>query len=119
MLTVPVSVGELIDKITILQIKAERIDDPSKLKNVNRELGLLTQIGSDIEMDKYTKDLREVNEKLWEIEDRIRGKERLGQFDDEFVQLARSVYITNDRRSEIKRQINTELGSDIIEEKHY
>lgn len=117
--TVPVSVGELIDKITILTIKSERINDPGKLENVNRELGALTEIGADIEIDKYTKELREVNERLWEIEDRIRGKERAGQFDDEFVQLARSVYITNDRRSEIKRQINHDLGSDITEEKHY
>ena len=119
MLTVPVSVGELIDKITILEIKSEQIDNPEKLENVNRELDLLYEISANIKIDKYIKDLRSVNGSLWEIEDRIREKERLSEFDDEFVQLARSVYVTNDRRSEIKRFINEDLGSEIIEEKFY
>jgi len=119
MLLVPVSVGELVDKITILEIKSEQIDNPEKLQNVNRELDLLYEISADIKIGKYIKDLREVNKKLWEIEDRIREKEQLSEFDDEFVQLARSVYITNDRRSEIKRFINESLGSEIIEEKFY
>jgi hypothetical protein len=119
MLLVPVSVGELMDKITILEIKSEQIDNSEKLQNVNRELDLLYEISADIKIGKYIKDLREVNKKLWEIEDRIREKEQLSEFDDEFVQLARSVYITNDRRSDIKRFINESLGSEIIEEKFY
>ncbi|AMN46084.1 hypothetical protein ACG33_02950 [Steroidobacter denitrificans] len=121
---VPVSPGELIDKITILQIKSDRISDPEKLANVRIELDLLeatwrnsAHAASDIDVERTA--LRSINEKLWDIEDRIRDKERRHSFDQEFIDLARAVYVTNDERSAVKRRININLGSRIVEEKSY
>lgn len=114
----------MIDRITILEIKADFITDPAKLNNIQRELGLLNRVragaipASD-DMETLTQQLRDVNEQLWEIEDLIREKERLKVFDGEFIELARRVYFTNDRRAALKRKINTLLGSDIMEEKSY
>ncbi|MCF1433951.1 hypothetical protein GOZ97_22270 [Agrobacterium vitis] len=123
MIEVPVSWGELIDKITILQIKAERITDEAKRTNVERELSLLNErlkpVAAHQGVIAISRDLLAVNTALWEIEDDIRDCERDGDFGPRFVSLARSVYVTNDRRAELKRQINVELGSDIIEEKSY
>ncbi|MGV1769977.1 DUF6165 family protein [Agrobacterium vitis] len=123
MIEVPVSWGELIDKITILQIKAERITDEAKRTNVERELSLLNErlkpVAGHQGVIAISRDLLAVNTALWEIEDDIRDCERDGDFGPRFVSLARSVYVTNDRRAELKRQINVELGSDIIEEKSY
>lgn len=123
-LLAPVSPGELIDKLTILQIKSRRISEEAKLANVRRELDVLTQCwqGSrwgqrDIRADEAA--LLAVNERLWDIEDRIRDKERAKAFDTEFIELARSVYIENDERAAIKKRINTALGSSIVEEKSY
>ncbi|MCU0761074.1 MAG: DUF6165 family protein [Steroidobacteraceae bacterium] len=121
---VPVSPGELLDKITILRIKAARIDDPAKLANVRVELGLLEQTWRDsgaaaggVAADEAA--LQSVNEALWDIEDRIRDKEAAGEFDATFVELARAVYVTNDERAAIKKRINNALGSRIVEEKSY
>ena len=121
---VPVSVGELIDKITILEIKSERIKDPAKLDNVRRELGLLQATwdesplsGQDVSQLKAG--LKQVNETLWEIEDFIRVKEMERAFDEQFIELARSVYINNDRRAALKRQLNEATGSTLVEEKDY
>ena len=115
--TIPVSVGELIDKITILEIKSMFSDS----EYIQKELKELKQIKSKI--TKYTlecvNELREVNQKLWKIEDRLREKEKLQEFDEEFIELARSVYITNDERARIKRQINEETGSQYKEIKIY
>ena len=123
-LKVEVSVGELLDKITILEIKSERITDSAKLENVNRELETLRQTWSDSPLS--TKDvtaqiarLKDVNEVLWDIEDGIRRKEADQAFDDEFVQLARSVYHQNDIRAAVKKEINLLLGSRLVEEKSY
>jgi Family of unknown function (DUF6165) len=121
---VPISPGELIDKITILQIKSERMTDAAKLANVRTELQLLESTWresahghSDISAEWQT--LKKINEKLWVIEDDIRDKERDRQFDQQFIELARAVYVTNDERAAVKRQINTRLGSRIQEEKSY
>jgi hypothetical protein len=121
---VPVSFGELIDKITILEIKSERIEDESKLANVRRELDALNGVwtaspvaGTDIAA--LRADLRAVNERLWAIEDDIRMKEAAQAFDAGFIQLARSVYFENDERARLKREINTALGSSLVEEKSY
>jgi hypothetical protein len=123
-LLVPISPGELIDKITILEIKSQRMTDPAKLANVRTELALLMQTWSasayaatDIRAD--WNGLRDVNAQLWDIEDRIRDKERDSLFDAEFIELARAVYVTNDERAAIKRRINTALGSVLVEEKSY
>ncbi|MDH3734583.1 MAG: DUF6165 family protein [Gemmatimonadota bacterium] len=123
-LRVPVSPGELLDKITILEIKSERIEDPDKLGNVRRELDLLTKVWTDsVSEDDEISDLRtllrRLNEELWGIEDEIREQERRGEFGARFVELARAVYTTNDRRSEAKRRINFHLGSTLIEEKSH
>jgi uncharacterized protein YukE len=121
---VPVSPGEVLDKITILEIKSERMSDPEKIANVRRELALLQETWSksvaedDVVRELHTQ-LKEINEALWEIEDDIRDKERAREFDPRFIELARSVYFTNDRRSEVKKQLNLHLGSQIIEEKSY
>jgi hypothetical protein len=121
---VPLAPGDLIDKITILEIKAERIADPAKLHNVRLELAALTQI-RDRELPQaagladLTAGLRAVNGALWEIEDDIRLCERGRDFGPRFIELARSVYQTNDRRAALKRQINELLGSDLFEEKAY
>lgn len=121
---VPVSFGELLDKIAILQIKSERMSDPAKLVNVRHELSALENIwmahptaGNDIV--RLRGELKSVNEHLWEIEDDIRLKEKAQAFDDEFIRLARSVYFENDDRARIKREINTALGSQYVEEKSY
>ena len=123
-IAVPVSPGELIDKITILRIKSQRITDAAKLKNVRIELDALTTTwagsayaGIDITADENA--LLAVNERLWVIEDEIRDKEREQSFDAEFIRLARAVYFENDERAAIKRRINLRLGSAIIEEKSY
>jgi len=123
-LNVQTSPGEFLDKLTILEIKAERISDPAKLANVLRELDQLraTWAASPLaghDVARLVAELKAVNLTLWEIEDRIRGQEAEQCFDDEFVQLARSVYFTNARRTALKRELNLALGSDLIEEKSY
>ena len=121
---VPISPGELLDKITILRIKSQRMSDAAKVANVRLELKLLEETwnGSayakvDIAADIAA--LLDVNERLWVIEDDIRDKERAQSFDAEFIRLARAVYVENDERAAIKRRINTTLGSSIVEEKSY
>jgi hypothetical protein len=121
---VPISPGELIDKITILRIKSQRMSDPQKLHNVRLELEALqgtwsnsAYAGIDIEADIHA--LMTVNERLWVIEDDIRDKERARAFDADFIRLARAVYVENDERAAIKRRINVKLGSTIVEEKSY
>ena len=121
---IELSIGELLDKISILQIKAERIDDPSKVKNINKELDVLMSLWndspySDTNLSSETNELKNINEALWDIEDKIRDKERNQLFDKDFIELARSVYFTNDKRAEIKRIINGKTGSELIEEKSY
>lgn len=123
-LLTPVSPGELLDKLTILEIKSERIDDPDKLTNVRHERDLLEGVWNDsgLSNDRVLQlkgQLRTINEALWDIEDEIRDCERDGDFGERFVELARSVYRTNDQRSEVKKAINLELGSAIVEEKSY
>jgi len=123
-LLVPISPGELIDKITILEIKSQRITDPAKLANVRTELAMLKETWSAsawsaIDIGAEWSGLRDVNAQLWDIEDRIRDKERDSQFDAVFVELARAVYVTNDERAAIKRRINTKLRSVLVEEKSY
>lgn len=120
MIEIPVSIGEVIDKITILQIKQKSITDTSKLKNVNYELDLLNEKISDISIpEKMFEELMNINEQLWEIEDSIRLHEKNNDFGQEFINLARAVYITNDKRSELKREINIYTNSALIEEKSY
>ena len=121
---IELSIGELLDKISILQIKAERIDDPSKVKNINKELDVLMSLWndspySDTNLLSEINELKNINEALWDIEDKIRDKERNQVFDKDFIELARSVYFTNDKRAEIKRIINSKTGSELIEEKSY
>lgn len=123
-LRVPVSVGELLDKIAILEIKAERITDPAKRANVLRELEVLREVWdaspiAGLDLADLRRALREVNERLWDIEDAIRDKERLGDFGAAFIELARSVYLENDERARIKREINRLTGSALVEEKSY
>jgi len=120
----PVSYGELIDKMTILQIKLQEIKDEAKLANVRNELELLEATwkndkASETDITEETSRLLAVNQRLWKIEDDIRMKERAQAFDDEFIRLARSVYIENDERAAIKREINLKLGSTLVEEKSY
>ncbi len=121
---VEISPGELIDKITILEIKIERISDADKLGNVRIEWETLTQARDDhitpsAELEKLAGDLKTVNEALWDIEDDIRDCERASDFSQKFIELARSVYITNDKRAALKREINELLGSRLVEEKSY
>ena len=121
---IPISWGELLDKITILQIKLENLTSQGALNNVARELKQLQTIFSQscpetIQPKELELELKKINQQLWDIEDKIRDKEKHKSFDDEFIQLARSVYITNDERSRIKRRINETFGSDLIEEKSY
>ncbi|MBB6186791.1 DUF6165 family protein [Rhodanobacter sp. MP7CTX1] len=120
----PVSYGELIDKITILEIKSRRITDDAKLANVRNELDLLNatwanDAASHTDIADERQRLLTVNETLWDIEDKIRLKERAQQFDQEFIELARAVYFRNDERAAFKREINLKLGSQLIEEKSY
>ncbi len=121
---VELSPGELVDKITILEIKAARITDPAQLANVRFELGVLDAVQGEAipasaQLDRLTTDLRAVNTRLWDIEDEIRDCERNENFGDRFIKLARAVYHTNDRRADIKRRINDLLGARIVEEKSY
>jgi Family of unknown function (DUF6165) len=123
-LLVPISPGELIDKITILEIKSARMTDAAKLHNVRTELTLLEETWRASEFSKVDitaewTGLRDVNGQLWDIEDRIRDKERDRAFDGEFIELARAVYVTNDERAALKRRINVRLGSALVEEKSY
>ena len=121
---IPISWGELFDKITILQIKIENLQEKNALKNVKTEYDQLYKIyNSNFLEDEKAKllmvSLTQINKKLWDIEDKIRDKERIKKFDEEFIELARNVYFTNDKRSKIKRDINKTFGSTIIEEKSY
>ena len=117
----PISIGELIDKITILEIKQIYMTG-IKLKNINKEIKLLKNILQDKNLEinnDLIKNLKKVNKKLWEIEDNIRIKESNQEFDEEFIKLARSVYIENDKRASIKKEINQKYNSDLVEEKSY
>lgn len=123
-LLVPVSPGELLDKITILRIKALRISDPAKNANVRLELQLLERTwqssgcaAAALQEDEQA--LQAVNERLWEVEDRLREKEAAQSFDRDFIELARAVYLANDKRAALKKRINLQLGSRIVEEKSY
>jgi hypothetical protein len=121
---VPISVGELMDKITILEIKSERIEDPLKLENIARELGALRAVGLGDGIDRTTLDrlaaeLTRVNARLWEVEDEIRECEALGDFGEKFIALARAVYRLNDERARLKKAINLASGSRLVEEKSY
>ena len=119
---IEVSVGELVDKVSILSIKLKKMTDKQKLKNINKEFELLKasmeEIGISLNSHEFEK-LESVNLKLWNIEDQIRIKESLNEFDDEFIKLARSVYFENDERSAIKKEINIKYDSDLVEEKEY
>ena len=117
----PISIGELIDKITILEIKQIYMTG-IKLKNINKEVKLLKNILQDKSLEiniDLIKDLKKTNKKLWQIEDNIRIKESNQEFDEEFIQLARSVYIENDKRASIKKEINQNYNSELVEEKSY
>ena len=121
---VEISYGEFLDKLSILEIKSERIRDPAKLENINRELGLLRDLWAAdpkaaIDIQSEWVQMKSINEKLWDIEDDIRDRERARCFDEEFIRLARAVYYTNDERAEVKRRLNEKLGSALVEEKSY
>lgn len=123
-LMVSVSAGELLDKLTILEIKSERIKDEEKLRNVHKELDILRKTWVESPLSRFdvstvVDNLKRVNESLWDIEDLVRLKEAAQTFDDEFVRLARSVYQINDQRAAIKRDLNRLLGSELMEEKSY
>ncbi len=120
----PVSIGELIDKITILEIKAERITDAGKVANVRTELdGLLPlwhqQLSAQPGLDELKSQLKVINQRMWDIQDRLRDKEAAQTFDDDFIQLARGVYGTNGERVKVKNEINRIAGSHLVEEKQY
>ena len=118
---IEVSIGEIVDKLSILQIKTDFIKDEEKLANVKKEYDYLYDIVFNemkIEQSDFL-NMVTINKKLWDIEDNIRDKERIKTFDDEFIELARSVYFTNDKRAEIKKQINMKYGSLFVEEKSY
>ncbi|MGR3439024.1 DUF6165 family protein [Alterinioella nitratireducens] len=125
----PISAGELYDKITILQVKSERLNDPEKLTNVRRELNELNAVALDnvegkgglnrVELSRLTNALREINSELWNIEDSKRAAEDRQEFDAAFIRLARDVYLKNDRRAAIKKALNALVGSTIIEEKSH
>lgn len=123
-ISVPVSVGEVVDKVTILEIKSERISDKAKVANVMAELDALRPLVSggvfdSDEVVELTNGLRAVNGELWDIEDNIRAEEAAGRFGERFIELARAVYVTNDRRAELKKKINLATGSQLVEEKSY
>jgi len=123
-ISIPVSLGEVVDKITILQIKAERLSDAEKLKNVNNELAALTealncQVTPSDSLNVLVAKLKSVNAALWEIEDDIRDCEREKDFGPKFIELARSVYKRNDQRAATKKEINLLFGSSLVEEKSY
>ena len=119
---VEVSIGEVVDKVTILEIKSEKVKSEEKLVNIRKEYELLKQniidAGVALDSDEYTR-LKAINLKLWHIEDDIRIKEYNSEFDDAFIQLARSVYVVNDDRADVKKAINLKFGSELIEEKEY
>ncbi|MCE3004858.1 MAG: DUF6165 family protein [Xanthomonadaceae bacterium] len=124
LINTPVSFGELLDKIAILEIKSERIADPAKVANVRRELDLLNETwaahpASQVDVADLRLALKQVNERLWVIEDDIRIKEKRQEFDAEFIRLARAVYFENDDRARVKRALNERLGSTLVEEKSY
>ena len=121
---VPISVGEFLDKLSILRIKVERIGDPAKLENVKNETAALEEVWSasefvSLDLDAEQSRLKTVNEALWEIEDDIRLKEARKEFDDEFIELARAVYVTNDQRAATIKAINLKSGSKLVGEKSY
>jgi hypothetical protein len=121
---IPISPGELLDKITILQIKSERIADAVKVANVKTELGMLEKVWNeavddDDQIRALTSELKSVNEALWGIEDDIRDEERNRRFGERFIELARAVYVTNDERANAKKKVNLHLNSSIVEEKSY
>jgi len=121
---IPMSPGELLDKITILEIKSERMSGEEKLRNVRLELSLLNgtwtrSVAEDDTVHRIHSELKNINEALWEIEDDIRDKEKVREFDQKFIDLARSVYVTNDKRADAKKELNIYLGSEILEEKSY
>lgn len=121
---IPISPGELLDKITILEIKSARIESAEKKANVNNELGMLNKVWSDAvtqdaDIISMRAELKNINESLWDIEDDIRDEERARRFGEKFIELARSVYVTNDLRADVKKRINLHLNSDIVEEKSY
>ena len=121
---IEVSWGELVDKISILEIKGERLSEAEALANVRHELTLLTAardgaMAGNVDISAEFSELKAINEKLWDIEDEIRDCERRGDFGSRFVELARKVYRTNDQRSAVKHKINKALGSAVIEEKSY
>jgi Family of unknown function (DUF6165) len=122
----PISLGELIDKITILEIKVVNIGDPVKLKNVSHELAILDakvnqllDAAGQAKLSPLKKSLKDINQELWIIEDDIRDCEYAKDFSDKFIQLARAVYVTNDKRAKVKKDINLAFGSELIEEKSY
>ena len=120
-INVPISVGELIDKVSILEIKKDKLKN-LKLKNILKELSFLREViekNSIFIPDEIFFQLKSINLKLWDIEDKIRIKEKNKEFDNEFIELARSVYLNNDRRSETKKELNMMFNSEIIEEKSY
>lgn len=124
LISAPVSYGELLDKITILEIKSERMSDAAKLANVRDELQLLEGLwahdpATQTDVAAERAELKRINESLWDIEDAIRLKERDRAFDTRFIELARAVYRTNDQRAAVKRAINQKLGSRLVEEKSY
>lgn len=119
---IPVSVGELVDKITILEIKTKNVKETGKSKNIENELSKLNLIYADLrneKLDSHYEELKTINEKLWNIEDEIRILEKNKNFGTEFIKLARSVYITNDKRFDVKSKINSLYDSNIVEEKLY
>jgi len=123
-LSAEISVGEFLDKITILEIKSERIKNPAKLENIHKELNTLRATWDESPFSQQDiaaeiAKLKGINEKLWVIEDDIRIKESQGAFDQEFIELARSVYVVNDQRATAKRVINIKVGSELVEEKSY
>jgi hypothetical protein len=118
------SLGELVDKLTILEIKQQKITAADKLLNVNNELTILQSIVDGLALDAsvlepFQSQLKTINEQLWKIEDDIRDKEAVSDFGEEFIELARSVYITNDKRAAVKKMLNREFGSELVEEKSY
>ena len=120
---IEVSIGEIVDKLTILDIKMTNILDPEKLKNISKEYGYLKDVveddlGISTTSESYNK-LLNINKELWDIEDDIRDKERNGEFDERFIELARAVYVTNDKIAEAKKEINLKFGSNFVEEKSY
>lgn len=119
---IDISTGELVDKVTILSIKQEKISNPEKLANVRKEYAILiapmNDAGIFVDSDEFIR-LKDINLKLWDIEDRIRVKEVENAFDDEFISLARSVYFINDDRAAVKKEINLKYNSDLVEEKEY